>query len=93
MKVEDFLIELKASLRSYDKRDMIDDASVYHWVETALKKFGGDIAMPKEAVIDVKRGQAVMPGDYFTLILAFRCDFAGYEVPEGKEIIRGSRTP
>lgn len=87
MKVEDFLIELKASLRSYDKRDMIDDASVYHWVETALKKFGGDIAMPKEAVIDVKRGQAVMPGDYFTLILAFRCDFAGYEVPEGKEII------
>lgn len=87
MKVEDFIIELKASLRSYDKRDLIDDASVYRWVELALRKFGGDIAMKKEALLDVKHGQAVMPTDYYSLILAFRCDFAGYELPEGKEII------
>ncbi len=37
--------------------------------------------------MDVKRGQARMPGDYFDLILAFKCDFKGYEVPEGDKVI------
>lgn len=87
MQVEEFLIELKASLRTYDKRDIIDDASIYRWIEIALKKFGGDITVPKDVVLDVKRKQAVMPGDYYDLILAYRCDFAGYEIPDGKEVI------
>ena len=87
MTVEDYIIELKSSLRSFDKRDLIDEVSIYKWVEIALKKFGGDITMRKEAVVDVKRGQARMPGDYFDLILAFKCDFKGYEVPEGDKVI------
>lgn len=87
MIVEDYIIELKSSLRSFDKRDLIDEVSIYKWVEIALKKFGGDITMRKEAVVDVKRGQARMPGDYFDLILAFKCDFKGYEVPEGDKVI------
>lgn len=87
MTVEDFIIELKASLHSFEKRELIDEVSIYRWVELAMKRFGGDIAVRKEAVLDVKRGQASLPGDYFDLILAFRCDFKGYDVPEGKEVI------
>lgn len=87
MTVEDFIIELKASLHSFEKRELIDEVSIYRWVEAAMKKFGGDIAVRKETVLDVKRGQAPLPGDYFDLILAFRCDFKGYDVPEGKEVI------
>ena len=87
MLVEDFINELKLSLRSYDKRDLIDDASVYRWVEIALKKFGGDIAVPKETIIDVKNGNANMPGDYYDLIVAYRCDFAGYDIPDGEKVI------
>lgn len=87
MRVEDYIVELKASLRSLEKRDLIDDISVYKWVETAMRKFGGDITMRKDAVVDIKRGQAKMPGDYFDLILAFRCDFKGYDIPEGDKII------
>lgn len=87
MRVEDFLIELKLSLESYNKRDLIDDASVYRWIEIALKKFGGDIAMKKDVIVDIKRGSAKMPSDYFDLIIAYKCDFAGYEIPEGEKII------
>ena len=87
MQVEEFLDELKLSLRAYDKRDLIDDSSIYRWVEIALKKFGGDIAVPKEIMVDVKRGEAALPGDYYDLIVAYRCDFAGYEVPEGEKVI------
>lgn len=87
MRVEDFITELKVSLRSYEKRDLIDEASIYKWVETALKKFGGDITMLKDAVVDINRGQAKMPGDYFDLVAAYRCDFKGYEVPEGEKVI------
>ena len=72
MTVENYIIELKSSLRSFDKRDLIDEVSIYKWVEIALKKFGGDITMRKEAVVDVKRGQARMPGDYFDLIFGFQ---------------------
>ena len=54
MTVENYIIELKSSLRSFDKRDLIDEVSIYKWVEIALKKFGGDITMRKEAVVDVK---------------------------------------
>lgn len=87
MQVEEFLDELKLSLRAYDKRDLIDDSSIYRWVEIALKKFGGDIAVPKEIMVDIKRGEAALPGDYYDLIVAYRCDFAGYEVPEGEKVI------
>lgn len=87
MNVEDFIIELKSSLRSIEKRDLIDDTSIYRWVEIALRKFGGDITMVKDAVVDVCRGQAKMPSDYYALNLAFRCDFKGYDVPEGEDII------
>lgn len=87
MSVEDLIVELKASLRAYDKKDLIDEASIYHWVELALKRFGGDIAVPKDIVVDVKRGQALLPSDFYSLILAFRCDFGGYELPEGKETV------
>lgn len=65
---------VKIVFKIIDKRDLIDEVSIYKWVEIALKKFGGDITMRKEAVVDVKRGQARMPGDYFDLILAFKCD-------------------
>lgn len=92
MQIEEFLVELKASLRHYDKRDIIDDASIYRWIEIALKKFGGDITIPKDIVLDVKRKQAVMPGDYYDLILAYRCDFAGYEVPGGKKLFQNCKT-
>lgn len=87
MRVEDYITELKVSLRSYEKRDLIDEASIYKWIETALKKFGGDITIAAECVLDVKRGMARLPGSYFDLIYAYRCDFKGYEVPEGKEVI------
>lgn len=87
MSIEEFITELKVSLRTFDKRDLIDEVSVYRWVELALKKFGGDISMPKDVVLDLKQKQAVMPGDYYDLILAYKCDFAGYEIPEGDKII------
>lgn len=87
MSVEEFIVELKASLRLQDKRDLIDEASIYRWVEIALKKFGGDITMPKDVMLDVKKKQADVPSDYYDLILAYKCDFAGYEVPEGEKII------
>lgn len=87
MSVEEFIVELKASLRLQEKRDLIDEASIYRWVEIALKKFGGDITMPKDVMIDVKKKQADVPSDYYDLILAYKCDFAGYEVPEGEKII------
>lgn len=87
MKVEDYISELRISLRSYEKRDLIDEASIYKWIEAALKKFGGDIAMARDVVLDVKRGEVEVPGDYYDLIYAYRCDFAGYEVPEGKEVV------
>lgn len=87
MQIDQFLIELRSSLRLYDKRDMIDDASVYRWIEIALKKFGADISVPKEVVVDIKKGKADMPGDYYDLILAYKCDFKGYDVPEGDKVI------
>lgn len=49
MTVENYIIELKSSLRSFDKRDLIDEVSIYKWVEIALKKFGGDITMQQRS--------------------------------------------
>ena len=87
MQVEDFIIELKSSLRLYEKRNLIDEASIWRWVEIALKKFGGDIAIAKDVVLDVKKKQAYVPSDYYDLILAAKCEFEGYELPEGDKVI------
>ena len=84
MTVEELIVELKASFRVQEKRGLIDEVSIYRWVEIALKKFGGDLTMPKEVMLDVRKKRAKVPDDYYDLILAYRCDFAGYEIPECK---------
>lgn len=87
MSIGELIAEIKASLRLQEKRDLIDEVSIYRWVEIALKKFGGDITVPKDVILDVKRKQADVPSDYYDLILAYKCEFNGYEIPEGDKII------
>lgn len=87
MNVEELIVELKASLKLQERRGLIDDVSIYRWVEIALKKFGGDLTVPKDVILDVKKKQADVPNDYYDLILAYKCEFAGYEIPEGEKII------
>lgn len=73
-KIEDLLVEIKASMHKYDDLGMISTPSVYRWAENALKRFGGTIAIPTEAVIEAKNKQAILPKGFFDLTAAYRID-------------------
>lgn len=74
MSVEELISELKAEFYKYDDAGLIDPASIYRWVEIAVKRFGGSVAVNAEAVIHSRNGQATLPQGFFDLIYAYRCE-------------------
>ena len=71
---EEFLAELKVDFSRYFETDLIDDLSVLRWVNQALKKFGGDITILQDAVLEVEGGKAKLPDNFFSLKVAKKCD-------------------
>lgn len=84
MSVDDILSELRADLSKYDSAGLIDEISVYRWVEWALRRFGGAIAVTSEAVLPARNGSIDFPSDFFDLLAAYRVYPKVCEIPGGK---------
>lgn len=84
-RVEDLLVEIKASMHKYEDLGIISTPSVYRWAEIALKRFGGTIVIPTEAVIEAKNKQAILPRGFFDLTEAYRIDPDVCEVDKENE--------
>ena len=82
MTVEELIADLRAEFKRLDEADQIQVASVYRWVEVALKRFGGTIATDTEAIIRSKNGQARLPDGFYDLIYGYRCEPWYYECDE-----------
>lgn len=85
MDTKGLLAEIRADLYKYEDSGAIDTPSVYRWVENALKRFGGTIAVNAEAVVKTRNKQAQLPDDFFDMLAAYRCEPFVCEIPEGKE--------
>ena len=69
-----FLAEIKSDMNQYFETGLINDVSVYKWVNKALKKFGSTIMIYHEAVIEVENNKGVLPDNFYSLKHALKCD-------------------
>lgn len=84
MSVDELLSEIRADLGKYYDAGLIDELSVYRWVEWALKRFGGAIAVSSEAIVTSKNGVVEFPHDFFDLLAAYKVEPKVCEIPGGK---------
>lgn len=91
MKFQEFLAEIKNDLSQYFESGLIDDASILKWVTHALKKFGSNIMIYHEAVIEINKGKGKLPDNFYALNKALKCDKDFIScTPENKSILVNS---
>lgn len=63
--------EVKNSLRNYDEYDLIDDTSLRDWMTSEIKRFGTNVMIWTEEVLDIKNNKAELPNDFWQLTEAW----------------------
>nr|DAJ54834.1 MAG TPA: hypothetical protein [Caudoviricetes sp.] len=87
------IAEILTDLKQYDESGLIDYRSLNMWIKNELKRFGVNITVLTEKVLDVDNGKAELPEDFWTLHLAVKCkqeDWEG-EYQEDRELVQDSQ--
>lgn len=84
--LDSFIAEIKSDLYSYNKAGLISDIDIYKYVMRGLKKFGGTIMTLQDHVVEVSNGHGVLPSNFYSLYIAYKCDRKGYYVKEPKYV-------
>jgi len=87
------IAEILTDLRQYDESGLIDYRSLNMWIKNELKRFGANITILTEKVLDVEDGKVELPEDFWTLHLAVKCKQEGWEGEhqEDRELVQDSQ--
>lgn len=87
------IAEILTDLRQYDESGLIDYRSLNMWIKNELKRFGANITILTERVLDVEDGKVELPEDFWTLHLAVKCKQEGWEgeYQEDRELVQDSQ--
>lgn len=78
MKLTEFIAEIETSLRKYQQS--IDKSTIKFLVISELKKFGLNIALLEEEVIEVRDNRADLPDGFLYLKLALKLQASGFDL-------------
>lgn len=84
MTKSEFIAEITSDFRQYDEAGLIDYRSLNNWIKWEIRRFGNNIMQPTEKTIQVKNNKAKLPDNFWRLLVAAKCEDAGYKI-EGKE--------
>lgn len=73
-----FIAEIKSDLSRYDQAGMIDEISIYGWMEDALKKFGKLLCVLADTIVPINHGSGCLPSDFYSFKFACLCEPLGY---------------
>lgn len=85
MTKSELIAEITSDFRQYDEANLIDYRSLNLWIRTELRRFGNNIMVPTEKTLTVDNSKATLPDNFWRLLVAAKCDDAGYRVCEGKK--------
>lgn len=80
MNTQGLIEEIKNDFRKYADAGLIDENSLYRDIVLGLKRFGNDLMVLQEKVLEVKGGTAKLPDNFFSLYIAALCEPLGYKV-------------
>jgi hypothetical protein len=75
--------EILTDLRQYDESGLIDYRSLNMWIKNELKRFGANITVLTEKVLEVENGSVELPDDFWTLHLAVKCNPESHHFTSG----------
>lgn len=82
---------IKVDFEKYDAAGLINEEKLYQDAIRAVKRFGNDMAIIYDQVIEVQNGFAEVPVNFQSLQLAYKCEPLGYKV-EGTKGLQSSIT-
>lgn len=74
MLYNEFLMDIKSSLKQYDSANLIEDLSVYNWVIEGMNALGILPTIKIETVLKVKNNKASLPDGFKSLYSAVKCE-------------------
>lgn len=84
--VNSLIATIKTQYSSYNSSGLIDEVSIYDWVIEASKKFGENVMILQDTVVEVKDSMATLPDNYYSLYSAHLCEKKGYVLKDPKHI-------
>lgn len=84
MNARTYISELKSDLSRYDQMGLIDEISVYAWIEDAMKRFGKLVCGRSDCMIDIQGGKGCLPHGFYSLDAAYLCQPIGYTTKADK---------
>lgn len=90
MLFDEFLADIKSSMKQYDSAGLIDDLSVYSWLIDGLNDFNMLPTIKIETIVSVKNNTAKLPDGFKTLYSAVKCEpyACTIEEEEGKHVLQ-----
>lgn len=81
--IESFIADIRDEFSSWDSAGLIDNTSIHKWINKALLKFGSNIMLLQDTVIEVENSTGIIPHNFFSLYSAYLCNKKGFKnVPE-----------
>lgn len=85
------IAEITTKLKQYDESGLIDYKSLNRWIKNELKRFGSNLMVLTEKVLEVENGIATLPENFFSLDLAVKCSMDSYEIrEEHRDVLQSS---
>lgn len=83
MTKDQIIAEVETLLSPYaDVGGLIDPISLDRYITNCLKEFGGNAMDACEEVIPVKNYKAQLPEDFYSLVIALKCDMIRVDCPD-----------
>lgn len=91
MTFDTFIAEFKSENENYYNAGLIDEGSVLKWFNEALKPFGQNIMILQDTVVDVNNSEGILPDNFYSLYMAYKCNPKGYHFNKKyKDIVQNS---
>lgn len=83
--------EVRNAFKSYDEAGLIDPIDLRTWLHGEIKRFGTNITVETDDIIEVKNGKATLPKDFWTLKEVWKYELSHYCMEEDSpRIIKAS---
>lgn len=79
---DNILANIKIDFEKYDAAGFINEEKLYQDAVRATKRFGNDMALVYDVMIEVKNGKADLPENFQSMQLAYKCEPVGYKSEE-----------
>lgn len=86
MDARTYISELKSDLSRYDQMGLIDELSIYAWIEDAMKKFGKLVCERTDCIVDIHNGVGCLPHGFYSFDEAYKCEPIAYTTKKGEDI-------